>query len=65
MLSRGIARASQLRMAARPAASRLPIVQQRTFLPEALTGQKAIQEKYPDSDYPNLTDAEDPEMVRL
>lgn len=66
MLSRGIARASQLRLAARPVAtaSRVPIVQRRTFLPEQLTGQKAIHEKYPDSDYPSLSEAEDPEMVR-
>ncbi|KAM7192480.1 hypothetical protein V8F33_008355 [Rhypophila sp. PSN 637] len=64
MLSRGIARASQLRLAARPVASatRIPIVQRRTFLPEQLTGQKIMEEKYPDSDYPNLTEAEDPEM---
>lgn len=67
MLSRSIARASQLRLAARPVASatRIPVVQRRTFLPEAITGQKAVDEKYPDSDYPNLTEAEDPEMVRL
>ncbi|KAM7192142.1 hypothetical protein V8F20_008977 [Naviculisporaceae sp. PSN 640] len=64
MLSRSIARASQLRLAARPVASaiRVPIVQRRTFLPDAVTGVKTVDEKYPDSDYPNLTEAEDPEM---
>lgn len=57
MLSRRLAaRASALRPA-----SRLPIVQQRSFMP-AYT--EKLDEKYPDSDYPRLTDAEDPNMVR-
>jgi hypothetical protein len=29
-----------------------------------MVGRKILDEKYPDSDYPNLTEAEDPEMVR-
>jgi len=62
MLSRQIVRASALRLAARPAA-RLPLVQHRTFLPDAVTGREIINEKYPDSDYPELTDKEDPGMV--
>ncbi|KAK3321921.1 NADH:ubiquinone oxidoreductase 20.1kD subunit [Apodospora peruviana] len=54
MLSRRIARASQLRMAAR----RLPVVQHRTFMPEQVTGRKEIDEQYPD--FPTLSEAEDP-----
>lgn len=62
MLSRRIARAavSPLRSATSAiAARRLPIVQQRTFLPDYTVGN---DERYPD--YPTLTDAEDPNMVR-
>ncbi|KAK1753344.1 putative NADH:ubiquinone oxidoreductase 20.1kD subunit [Echria macrotheca] len=59
MLSRRITRAAPLRMTS---LRRLPLVQHRTFLPEAMVGRKIIDEKYPDSDYPNLTEAEDPEM---
>ncbi|KAK5659191.1 hypothetical protein OQA88_1281 [Cercophora sp. LCS_1] len=59
MLSRRIARASPFRLGA---ASRLPIVQHRTFMPEQMVSRKILEEKYPDSDYPKLTDAEDPEM---
>ncbi|KAK3689923.1 hypothetical protein B0T22DRAFT_376731 [Podospora appendiculata] len=63
MLSRRIvAKASPLRLAA---AQRLPIVQHRTFLPDSHTGRKLVDEKYPDSDYPTLTEAEDPDMVWL
>jgi NADH dehydrogenase (ubiquinone) 1 beta subcomplex subunit 8 len=40
------------------------LIQQRTFLPESMVGRKAIDEKYPASDYPTLTAEEDPEMVR-
>lgn len=58
MLSRRIVRASPF-----VAARRLPVMQRRTFMPEAMVGQKIIEEKYPSSDYPNLTAAEDPEMV--
>lgn len=66
MLSRRIMQASPLRATALlPAARRLPLVQQRTFLPESMVGRKAIDEKYPASDYPTLTAEEDPEMVRL
>jgi len=63
MLSRRIARASPL--AALPQRL-LPVVQRRTFLPDSMTGAGGkIDQKYPDSDYPKLTDAEDPGMVRL
>ncbi|KAH6847203.1 NADH dehydrogenase-like protein [Chaetomium sp. MPI-CAGE-AT-0009] len=62
MLSRHIVRASPFRAAALPAARRLPFIQQRTFLPESMVGKKKIDEKYPDSDYPTLTPAEDPDM---
>ncbi|KAH6615526.1 hypothetical protein B0J18DRAFT_437529 [Chaetomium sp. MPI-SDFR-AT-0129] len=63
MLSRRIVRASPLRTAALLTARRLPMVQHRTFLPESMTGSgKAIDEKYPDSDYPTLSEKEDPEM---
>lgn len=63
MLSRHIVRASPFRAAALPAARRLPLIQQRTFLPESMVGRKKMDEKYPDSDYPKLTAAEDPDMV--
>lgn len=61
MLSRRIAaKASPLRSAtAAVAARRLPIVQQRTFLPPY---NQNIDERYPA--YPDLTDVEDPNMVR-
>ncbi|PSR81299.1 hypothetical protein BD289DRAFT_462175 [Coniella lustricola] len=55
MLSRRLAaRASTLRPV-----SRLPIVQQRTFVPD---WSSKTEEKYPDSDYAGLTEAEDPLM---
>ncbi|KUI66779.1 hypothetical protein VM1G_02249 [Cytospora mali] len=58
MLSRRIVRASPLRSATAVVASRrLPIVQQRTFLPPY---NDKIEERYPN--YPTLTDAEDPLM---
>ncbi|KAJ9139147.1 hypothetical protein NKR23_g8108 [Pleurostoma richardsiae] len=59
MLSRRIVRASPLRTAAL-AARRLPIVQQRTFIPESVNGKAIIDAKYPDP--PAYTDAEDPNM---
>ena len=61
MLSRRIAaKAYPLRSAtAAVAARRLPIVQQRTFLPEY---NKNLEERYPA--YPSLTEVEDPNMVR-
>lgn len=61
MLSRRItAKSSPLRSAtATVAARRLPIVQQRTFLPQY---NHNLEERYPA--YPNLTDVEDPNMVR-
>ncbi|KAK0702542.1 hypothetical protein B0T21DRAFT_342406 [Apiosordaria backusii] len=61
MLSSRIVRAAPLRTAAL-AARRLPLIQARTFLPESMVGRAKIDEKYPDSDYPSLTSAEDPEM---
>lgn len=63
MLSRQIVRAAPFRTVALPAARRLPVIQQRTFLPESIVGKSRIEEKYPDSDYPTLTPQEDPEMV--
>lgn len=42
------------------AARRLPLVQTRTFLPRF---DKEVDERYPDSDYPSLTEEEDPEQV--
>lgn len=62
MLSRQIVRAAPFRIAALPA-RRLPLVQQRTFLPESMVGRSKIDEKYPDSDYPTLTPEQDPDMV--
>ncbi|KAK4192339.1 putative NADH:ubiquinone oxidoreductase 20.1kD subunit [Podospora australis] len=62
MLSRQIVRATPFRAAALAASRRLPLVQQRTFLPESMVGRSEIDKLYPDSDYPNLTPAEDPEM---
>lgn len=61
MLSRRLVRAPLL---SRSAARRLPfaVQQRRTFLPESMVGK--VDEKYPDSDYPNLTPEEDPNMVR-
>lgn len=61
MLSRQIAaKASPLRSAtAAVAARRLPIVQQRTFLPQY---NHNLDERYPA--YPNPTETEDPNMVR-
>lgn len=60
MLSRRIAKVSPLRSAtAAVAARRLPIVQQRTFIPDY---NKDIDERFPA--YPELSDAEDPNMVR-
>lgn len=61
MLSRRIARAS----AARPATSaiaarRLPLIQTRTFLPRY---NDKVDELYPASDYPELTEAQDPNQV--
>lgn len=59
MLSRRIVRAAPT--AAATAARRLPLVQQRTFMPD---WSKTVDEIMPDSDYPKLTNAEDPGMVR-
>ncbi|KAK0724991.1 NADH:ubiquinone oxidoreductase 20.1kD subunit [Lasiosphaeris hirsuta] len=61
MLSRRIARASPLRLPVLPAA-RLPIVQQRGYLPKKMRSIEEIQKRYPESDYPSLTAEEDPNM---
>lgn len=62
MFFRRMVRASTLRLPVQ-AARRLPLVQQRTFLPDSVTGQGGVMDKkYPD--YPRLTEKEDPEMVR-
>lgn len=63
MLSRRIVRAAPLRQAALPA-TRLPLIQQRTFLPESIVGKEVLDEKYPGSDYPRLSEAQDPGQVR-
>ncbi|KAI1645471.1 uncharacterized protein F4817DRAFT_343434 [Daldinia loculata] len=62
MLPQRIVRASALRSAslASLASRRLPIIQQRTFLPKSLNDPGVIEEKYPDRS--ELTDAEDPDM---
>lgn len=52
-----------MRAAALAAAQRLPLVQQRTFIPPSINSKAVIEEKYPDD--PILTDAEDPGMVRV
>ncbi|KAI0889667.1 uncharacterized protein GGS22DRAFT_2448 [Annulohypoxylon maeteangense] len=57
MLPQRIARASALRSASL-AARRLPIVQQRTFVPRSYSDPAVIEEKFPDN--PKLTEAEDP-----
>ncbi|KAI0437137.1 hypothetical protein F4803DRAFT_539960 [Xylaria telfairii] len=61
MLYPRVARASARRAASMAAPRRLPVVQQRTFLPESsLPSRKTLDEKFPDQ--PTLTDAEDPNM---
>lgn len=66
MLSRRIARVSTIRSASAALAAparRLPAVQQRrTFFPDSINHPKTIEAKYPD--HPQLTEAEDPGMVR-
>lgn len=59
MLSSRFARASALRNAI--AARRLPLFQTRTFFPRY---DQKVDELFPDSDYPSLTEEEDPGMVR-
>ncbi|KAI8628011.1 hypothetical protein F5Y19DRAFT_439197 [Xylariaceae sp. FL1651] len=60
MLPQRIARTSVLRAASMAASRRLPIVQQRTFLPPSLNDKKILDEKFPD--HPTLSEAEDPGM---
>lgn len=60
MLYQLVARASALRAASMAASRRLPIVQQRAFLPESYNNKNIIEEKFPDQ--PAGTDAEDPGM---
>ncbi|TPX16126.1 uncharacterized protein E0L32_004121 [Thyridium curvatum] len=57
MLSRRVASAAPLRQAA-VAARRLPMVQQRTFIPRQINDPAITEQKYPA--YPSLTEAEDP-----
>ena len=61
MLSCRIVRATPFSLRA---ARALPITQRRTFIPEEIHGKKLVEQYYPSSDYPSLTAAEDPEMVR-
>ncbi|KAH8881293.1 hypothetical protein GQ53DRAFT_702512, partial [Thozetella sp. PMI_491] len=62
MLSLRLARAAPLRGALPTKApiARLPIVQRRSFIPDAMTGRTLIEEKYPTD--AELTAAEDPDM---
>ncbi|KAI1110478.1 hypothetical protein F5Y14DRAFT_428896 [Nemania sp. NC0429] len=62
MLYQRVARASALRLrgASTTASQRLPIVQQRTFLPESFGNKKILEEKYPAQ--PTMSEAEDPGM---
>jgi hypothetical protein len=60
MLSQRLVRATALRSAIAPI-RRLPIIQQRTFLPASLSDRKILDEKFPE--HPTLSEAEDPEMV--
>ncbi|KAL2268265.1 hypothetical protein VTJ83DRAFT_3111 [Remersonia thermophila] len=63
MLSRRILRAAPRRATSLLAPRPLPVMmQRRTFLPESMVGGRKTEEKYPDSDYPTLTEAEDPGM---
>ncbi|KAK4129932.1 NADH:ubiquinone oxidoreductase 20.1kD subunit [Trichocladium antarcticum] len=62
MAAHPIVRAAPIRMVPLPAARRLPMIQQRTFLPESIVGKNKIEEKYPESDYAALSPEEDPEM---
>lgn len=62
MLSRRIVRAAPTRTTTTTlAVRRVPLIQQRTFLPDSVTGQSRMEERYPDP--ATLTDAEDPGMV--
>ncbi len=64
MLSRRIARTTSLRpLAWAVATRRLPVIQHRTFLPPSINSPEVNDEKYPDP--VELTEAEDPGMVRL
>lgn len=60
MLYQRVVRASALRATSMAASRRLPIIQQRTFLPDSFGNKKILDEKFPD--YPTATDAEDPGM---
>jgi hypothetical protein len=61
MIAGRLSRAATLRHAALPPRW-IPVVQKRGFTPPSFTSKKIIDEKYPD--YPKLTEAEDPGMVR-
>ena len=66
MLSLRLARAAPLKRAfpanAAPA-TRLPIVQRRSFIPDSISGRNQLDEKYPEDQA--LSEAEDPNMVRV
>lgn len=62
MLPQRIVRTSTLRNSL-VAAGRAPIVQRRGFLPPQYSDKKILDEKYPGP--PQLSAAEDPEMVRF
>ncbi|KAH7312634.1 NADH:ubiquinone oxidoreductase 20.1kD subunit [Stachybotrys elegans] len=58
MLSQRLVRATALR--SNLAARRLPVIQQRTFIPPQYSDRKILDEKYPE--HPGMSAAEDPEM---
>lgn len=61
MLPSRIVRASPFRSTTLAAARRLPIVQQRSFIPPSINSKALTEEKYPDPE--TLTEAEDPGQV--
>ena len=62
MLPQRLARASALRTGM-AAARRLPVIQQRGYLPPQYTDRRILEEKYPDP--PQLSAAQDPDMVSV
>lgn len=60
MLPQRIARTSMRRCLA--ASRQAPIAQRRAYLPSHYADKKTLDEKYPDA--PQMSAAEDPEMVR-
>ncbi|KAJ2904810.1 nadh:ubiquinone oxidoreductase subunit [Zalerion maritima] len=61
MLPARVARVSALR-GTTSAFRLLPVVQQRFFWPKSMSDPSEYEKRYPSSDYPSLTDKEDPGM---